>query len=137
MKARCLVGMGMLILAGCGGGYQVATVSGQVTMNGQPLAGAQVTFQPLGSGSEDPGPGSSGITDDQGRYTLKLLTSNKPGAVVGKHRVMIFTYRPSQSKAEGAVEPETIPPRFNLDSKVFFTVPPEGTQTADFLLVTP
>src|ERR1700724_2573379 len=98
MKARWLVGMGMLVLAGCGGGCQVAAVSGQVTMNGQPLPGAQVTFQPIGSSGEDPGPGSSGITDDQGRYTLKLLTLSKPGAVVGKHRVMIFTYRPSNSK---------------------------------------
>ena len=49
MKARWLVGMAMLVLTGCGGGCQVAAVSGQVTMNGQPLPGAQVTFQPIGS----------------------------------------------------------------------------------------
>ena len=134
---RRLAGMALLVLAGCGGGYPVAAVSGHVTMNGHALPGAQVTFQPVGSGADEPGPGSSGVTDDQGRYTLTLLTSNKPGAVVGRHRVMIFTYRPSASKTEGAIERETIPARFNLDSKVFFTVPPEGTQVADFALEKP
>jgi hypothetical protein len=137
MSIRCLAGKVLLIAAGCSGGYKVASVSGQVTINGQPLPGAQVTFQPIGSGREDPGPGSSGITDDQGRYNLKLLTSKQVGAVVARHRVMIYTYRPSRSKTEGAVEPETIPSRFNLESTLYFTVPREGTQAADFPLVTP
>jgi hypothetical protein len=129
--------MVVLVLVGCGDGFKVTAVSGQVTMNGHPLPGAQVTFQPIDTAGDDPGPGSSGITDNQGQYTLKLLTSKKPGAVVGKHRVMIFTYRPSPSKEEGAVIPETIPPRFNLDSKLFITISPEGTQTADFALEAP
>jgi hypothetical protein len=137
MKARWLVALAMAGLIGCAGGYQVAAVSGQVTLNGHPLPGVQVTFQPVGAGGEDPGPGSSGITDNEGRYTLKLLTTQKPGAVVGKHRVMIFTLRPSNSKGEGAVPRETIPARYNLDSKVFFAVPPEGTQAADFGLEQP
>ena len=137
MKMHSLVGLALLTLTGCGSGYQVAGVSGQVTWNGHPLPGVQVTFQPVGAGGEDPGPGSSGITDNEGRYTLTLLTTHKPGAVVGKHRVMLFTYRPSNSKVEGAVERETIPARYNLDSKLFFTVGPEGTQAADFNLEQP
>ena len=137
MRARWLVGIGMLLLAGCSAGYKVAPVSGRITMNGDPLPRAQITFQPLSSGGEEPGPGSSAVTDDDGRYVLKLLSSGKPGAVVGRHRVMIFTYRPSNSKEETAVPVETIPACFNLESKLSADVPPEGTQTADFPLETP
>src|SRR5262249_30714677 len=116
---------------------QVAPVSGTVTMNGKPLVKAQVTFQPIGGNNQDPGPGSCGITDAQGRFTLLLLDKEKPGAVVGKHRVMISNFRNDPGKDESVVSPETIPARYNTESRLTFDVPAGGTTAADFPLQMP
>ena len=78
----CLV----LVLAalGCGSDYRLAPVSGRVTLNGKPLAGAHVHFQPIGSRAQpSPGPGSHGVTDAEGRFTLQV-DARQPGAVVGR-----------------------------------------------------
>ena len=50
-------------------------------------------FQPVApAGNPNPGPGSYGITDADGRYTLKLIGVEKPGAAVGHHKVRIENY---------------------------------------------
>src|SRR5207245_3866773 len=68
--------------------YSVAPVSGRVTLNGKALANCEVMFQPVHtSGNYNPGPGSYGITDADGRFTLKLIGKESAGAVVGKHKV--------------------------------------------------
>src|SRR5215470_13236777 len=79
---------------GCGND-QVAPVSGRVTLDGQPLANAAVTFQPVRTeGKGNPGPGSGGFTDADGRYTLKVTGTEARGAVVGKHKVTISLVPP-------------------------------------------
>src|SRR6478672_13610229 len=56
----------LVALAGCGqSGPQIAPVHGHVKLDGQPLANADVQFQP--EGSQRP---SSGRTDAEGRYDL-------------------------------------------------------------------
>ena len=85
---------GVLITAiGCGHGlYDVAPVSGTVTLYGEPLKNATVSFEPqAGSDQEIVGPGSSGQTDDSGRYKLTTFRGER-GAVVGQHKVRISTY---------------------------------------------
>src|SRR5437870_4460006 len=87
----CLLGGALFCAAiGCGREpYKVAPVSGTVTLDGQPLAGAWVTFMPVGTrDSPDPGPTSSGKTDAQGKFTL-AIEPGRPGAVVGKHKVAV------------------------------------------------
>src|SRR6516165_6575723 len=85
-----LLALPLLVLAlGCGGRPRTAPVSGVVRMDDKPLAGAHVNFQPIASRDRDPGPGSYGKTDGQGRYTLRLVDPDQPGAVVGEHRVSI------------------------------------------------
>src|SRR5262245_61776724 len=69
--------------------FQVAPVSGQVTLDGKPLAHAHVNFKPIAADTLNPGPGSYGQTDDRGQYTLTVVGLSRGGAVVGKHRVMI------------------------------------------------
>lgn len=77
-------------LAGCGG-PKIVPVSGVVKLNGEPYKGAIVSFQPVGSkGDNAEGRGSSAETDENGRFTL-IYDGEKPGALVGMHRVRIFT----------------------------------------------
>lgn len=85
MATRLFCLMLTLAVVGCGGkGYEVATVSGVVTLDGAPLADASVVFAP-----QTEGPSSYGKTDNDGKYTLKTLTSNESGAMVAKHTVSI------------------------------------------------
>src|SRR5205809_173672 len=73
--------------------YQIASVSGQVTLDGQPVEKVAVMFQPIATdGHLNPGPGAYGITDAKGHYSLKLIGKETRGAVVGRHKVRIENY---------------------------------------------
>src|SRR5262245_57192509 len=69
----------------------VVPVSGRVTLKGQPLAGATVTFQPAqASGDSRTSVGGSvGRTNAEGHYELRLVEPDMQGAVVGQHMVTI------------------------------------------------
>src|SRR5262245_42177646 len=83
--------LGLLVLAGCSGKNVVLneTVEGTVKIDGKPLAGVVVQFVPEG---ETRLPGSSGVTDERGHYTL-TCENQRSGAVVGKHRVVLIRGR--------------------------------------------
>jgi hypothetical protein len=127
-----------LLLAGCGGPYSVAPVSGRVTLNGQPLAKAAVVFQPVAvQGNINPGPGSGGFTDADGRYTLTLTGKDTPGAVVGKHKVRITLVPQSDPNDDTSRPTRQLPGRYNRDTKLEFDVLRGGTRSADFELKSP
>ena len=64
-------------------------VSGEVTIDGRPLANATLTFTPdTGIDRTKRVSSSMGITDSKGRFTLEYVDGVK-GAAVGKHRVTI------------------------------------------------
>jgi hypothetical protein len=72
-------------VVGCSeGGASLSPVTGKVTHNDKPVAGANVTFNP------EQGAPATGVTDQQGEY--KLNTGGRPGAVQGKHRVGITKF---------------------------------------------
>lgn len=71
-----------LSLPGCGGGLDLAEVSGTVTFDGKPLADAAVLFQPV-----EAGPVAAGHTDEAGRF--HLTTAAQPGAAPGRYRVAV------------------------------------------------
>jgi len=83
----CLVLPVAIGVHGCSAGDhpELGTVHGTVTLDGRPLAGACVVFQPSPKGRA-----SSGLTDKTGRYELIYLREIK-GAKVGPHRVRITT----------------------------------------------
>ena len=62
---------------------QTVAVKGRVTLAGEPLAKATVSFQPDGKGN-----GAAGITDDGGTFTLSTFAA-KDGAVPGKYKVTV------------------------------------------------
>ena len=81
-----LVPLLILILVGCGGSDRpsIAPASGIVTLNGEPVDGASLTFVPTAGGR----PGSA-ITDAQGRYTIKTY-EDVAGAIIGEHKVSVI-----------------------------------------------
>src|SRR3977135_1292047 len=93
------------VAAGCH--RDVVPVSGRVTLNGQPLAGAVVTFQPRGN-TQSPRPagtGSIGHTNEQGRFSLRMVKPDQPGAVVGDHTVTIGTTTAATASAPAKGSP--------------------------------
>jgi len=86
-------------LAGCGGGgLDLVPVSGTLRLDGRPVEDAAVMFSPV-----DGRPVASGTTDAQG--TFRLTTTNKPGALVGEHRVTVTKQRVTGITEEGVVAP--------------------------------
>jgi hypothetical protein len=70
---------GLLFLAGCGGST-FPSVTGTVTLDGQPLDGAVVVFSP--DGGAGGGQVATGVTDSDGSFkmgTLKLGDGVRPG----------------------------------------------------------
>ena len=127
-----------LALAGCGGpGYEVVPVSGTVTLDEKPMANVHVSFQPIAEGKDNPnpGPGSFGVTDAQGKYELRLFDSDAPGAVVGRHRVRLAVNQPDASAESDLIVPvKKVLPASAGDGSIELTVPPEGTDKADVAL---
>jgi len=91
-------------LAGCGGSKNVGRVTGTVTLDGQPLPDALVTFSPMKEG------GSSGLgkTDSAGAYSL-TYSAGVNGAEIGENRVTISTI--TQGK-------EIVPMEYNTQTKL-------------------
>jgi hypothetical protein len=147
MRRIVVAGLAGLFLAGCSGGPTIVPVSGTVRLNGEPYPNAIVTFQPLGSKLEDElGRGSTGKTGPDGRYTL-IYDGERPGAVVGKHRVRICTdlsaggeAKDDRSESDPTWRPgrraEPIPVEWHDKSEKEFTVPSGGTDQADFNIET-
>ncbi len=97
-------------LCGCGESADhpdLGRVTGVVTLDGAPLPGAVVGFQPV------QGRPSSGLTDNEGRYTL-LYTADAQGAIIGTHTVSISTERyADQPDGSSQLVPEKIPAKYN------------------------
>ena len=74
---------GLLLLAGCGSGT-FPSVTGTVTLDGQPLDGAQVIFSPDGAGGQV----ATGLSGSNGKFRMGTY---KPadGVRPGKYRVTI------------------------------------------------
>lgn len=106
-------------------------VSGTITLDDEPLAGAYVTFEPLKSSGELV---STGVTNEAGEYVLSC--GDDSGAVAGTHRVLITTISPDDYKDELSAMPrDRVPPHYQ-DGSLTRDVPEQGTDSADFSLQT-
>ena len=130
------MGMLLVLLAGCSatnsidyGKVSLVDVSGTVTLDGQPLAAAVITF-------EDPSTGNFSFarTDASGQYTLQF-DSEKDGVTPGNKVVRLSTTRSilglrgeegeetGESPSEGSAKPagrqqELVPDCYNAKSKL-------------------
>jgi hypothetical protein len=87
---------------GCGGAppLKLAPGTGVVTINGKPAPNILVQFMPQ-VGINDPGPTSSGVTDDVGKFVLKT-SDGQDGVLVGTCKVLLadlLEERPPQGVA--------------------------------------
>jgi hypothetical protein len=94
-----------LVLAACAAdGPELGAVYGTVKMDGKPVPHAQLSFEP-----EGPGRAATGLANENGEYKLEY-SPTAAGALVGPVIVRISTLT--------AVQPETIPPKYNSKSEL-------------------
>lgn len=153
----------LLLLSGCGSSYP--NVSGKVTINGQPVEGLSVLFIPVSTEQDPfPGPYAEGVTDSSGNYVLKTRDGSK-GGVPGVNIVELYSggaikldlmesdallllaqaggdkdhpsYKKSQelSKQIKSLKAKMAGGKMRPTVKTEFTIPPEGTDKADFELI--
>ncbi|OYW22351.1 MAG: hypothetical protein B7Z55_04720 [Planctomycetales bacterium 12-60-4] len=92
-----------MALIGCGVSPEhpeLAAVSGTVTIGGQPVGMAIVTFTPAD------GRPSKGTTDESGRFDLQY-TADARGAMIGTHKVQVIPLQPAN---EDSPPPAELPP---------------------------
>lgn len=105
-------------LAGCSdSGPATGLVEGVVTLDGAPLANADLAFYP------EQGRASQGTTDEQGHYSL-MFTYDTPGCLPGKHEVMITTRRPDSDEQGAMLLPERVPRKYHKRGELTATVEP-------------
>ncbi len=118
--------IGLASLVGCGGNNDLASVTGQVTLDGKPVPEAFVKFIPKGSS----GAPSFGKTDASGNYVM-MFSDTEKGAWIGENSVTINTGH--SGLAPGMGVPETIPAKYNSQTTLVETVK-SGSNTFDFKL---
>lgn len=96
-----LFSLSLLCIIGCGPGYTVHPVTGTVTLDDTPLAGATVTFEPSGAGKP-----ATGLTDSSGVYNLvDMRPEGIAGAEAGEYKISVHWIPPPAvdlSQATGA-----------------------------------
>jgi hypothetical protein len=119
--------LSVIFLAGCSRqGPEIAPVEGTVYLDGKPLEGAYLKFQPPN------GRPSVGATDANGEYEM-IYSRQENGALVGEHTVSISTYQRGNREDGIPPVPEKLPTKYNSQSELKKTVEPRHN-TIDFEL---
>ncbi len=84
-----------------------------MTLDGRPLYGARLMFQPEASG----GSPSYGATDQDGRYEL-VFKRGQNGAMIGWHRVYIESAKELPGPDGKSVRSPPLPARYNSQSEL-------------------
>ncbi|MBW3599543.1 MAG: hypothetical protein KY475_20005 [Planctomycetes bacterium] len=102
----CLI-VAIAFLSGCNeeSGPETHPVTGQVTIDGKPAEGLQITFNPVEAGKEP----ASGNVGPDGSYTLYTGVAGKPGAPPGKYKITLSDPADtSYMEAEGGGDPTKV-----------------------------
>lgn len=117
IRVLAVLSAGVLLtvpLTGCrDAGLDKVVVRGEVRYNHKPLEHGQIRFVPIEGTS---GPVSGGMIVD-GKY----VAQGRGGVPLGKHRVEIFAYRPTQDTGrgpfvEGGASEQYLPGKYNGQS---------------------
>ena len=80
------LGLFVAPLIGCGpSGPKTLSVTGKVTIDGQPAVNVLITFQPVDEGNQ----AATGRVGDDGTYTMYTGISGTPGVMAGKYKVVL------------------------------------------------
>jgi len=87
-QSRCalMICASCLCLAGCGDGINRVPITGLVTVQGEPLAGASVQFFPQ-TGTE--GEGAIGVSGSDGKFNVISSRQDDSGIPPGKYKVRV------------------------------------------------
>jgi hypothetical protein len=125
-RAYSILVLSLVVSCGCQEG---TSVEGRVTVDGAPLEGVHVAFFPEGRSVNDPTL-FRGVTDADGRYTLRNPVENKTGAPAGRYRVSLTTAVAGPNDDETTpLPPERVPAKFRNQK---YEVPEGGTNQANF-----
>ncbi len=118
------------LLPGCSGrGPEVVPVSGRVTLDGAPLAGARIRFEPEATY----GSPSYGAADQDGHYALGYKRG-QAGALIGWHTIRIE--RGAHDEPGSQSKPQALPARYNTASELREEVKAGEDNVLDFKLTT-
>lgn len=121
-------------LSGCGGEKTMATVSGTVSLDGNPLENGAISFYPISGGASMAPQSAGAVIDRSGRYRATILP--------GRFRVEITSSRPVGQQKRYADIPdspmddileEVVPPIYNTASTLQHDISLD-TKTLDFSL---
>lgn len=145
IQIGCLVlalSVTLLSLPGCGGnGDQpdLGQVTGTITLDGKPLGGVAVVFQP------EKGRPARGKTDADGKYELTYIRDTR-GTKIGRNRVEIAPSEEGDDPTEDIEDPDSlpvkrptksgkpkVPAKYNIKSELEADVQP-GDNTFNFEL---
>ncbi|MDR1964649.1 MAG: hypothetical protein LBQ50_12785 [Planctomycetaceae bacterium] len=130
------LGISLFLIFNTGCGHKTVTVSGKVIFDGKPGVNIAVLFQGKAVNGQAPA-AAFGLTNAQGEYSLSLVQNKKAGAFPGEYAVYLSWKNPNAEPVNIAETteinlcPYKIPGRAT-SGEMMFTVPPEGTQNADF-----
>lgn len=123
-------------LVGCGPGHPPTySVTGIVTLNGDPVEGARVYFAP----TDPKGKTASGDTDAQGKFSLRSYGAND-GAQAGSYKVFVTKAESVEGKQIADAEPDSvevttinhIPVKYNTAATTDITADVTSSGLADF-----
>jgi hypothetical protein len=114
-RCICVAALALLATSGCSGAPQLGDVTGTVTLEGKPLSGVQVVFSP-DVGKDDDGRSSIAITDQSGSYHLQFddRKSPRPGAIVGKHKIILVDIAWEDARDDPKRGPKRIPENYSV-----------------------
>jgi hypothetical protein len=125
MRGKWIVGLlvvsGMAVSWGCHRGPVTSSVHGEITLDGKPIDGGQITFVPAGAGAVP-----AQATIEGGKYEIKAAK----GPSVGKCKIEVRwskkTGRKIQAPPAGEVEEtrQIIPAAYNDKSTLSFEIKP-------------
>ncbi len=123
MRRSCLLlFLVTVFIPGCSrSGPALGEVSGNVTLDGQPLPDAQLSFMPTKGGRT-----AMAQTDEEGNYTL-IYSMKAYGGEVGENLVRVNKSEAPKPEANAV---EVIPARYNEQSELKFEIKP-GSNTYD------
>lgn len=130
LTIACLIAGAVLCLTpGCGPRRPATVpVTGRITLDGKPVAGAAVMFEPEGGGVP-----ARGSTGPDGTYTLTTFERDD-GAIAGRHRVGVtkVVYEGIQADASGLeAGPLAGPPKERWEVPKRYAAPAKSGLTAD------